>query len=140
MGDRLVAIRDGLGALAEIEYAPLTDSSVYAIGARAPYPQVTVTDPIRVVRRVGSGPTADALHFVSLRYGDLRFDRLRRAESRLAWRESTDESSGLVTTESSRQDWPLQGLADTTVSAGPTARSSQGRSTSMKSPRDLPRG
>ena len=90
---------------------------MYEIGARAPYPQSTVIDPIRVVSRVGSGPSADALRFVSLRYGSMRFDRLRRLNLGFAWRESTDESSGLVTTESSRQDWPMQGLADATVRA-----------------------
>ena len=117
LGDRVVEIRDGLGALTEIEYAPLTSSDVYEIGARAPYPQATVVDPIRVVRRVASGPTAGALRAVSLRYGSMRFDRLRRLNLGFAWRESTDESTGIVTTETSHQDWPLQGLADTTVRA-----------------------
>src|SRR5262249_52413081 len=113
LGDRVIEIRDGLGAPIEIEYAPLTSSEVYAIGARAPWPQATVLAPIRVVRRVGSGPTADALHTVALRYGSMRFDRLRRLNLGFAWRESTDESTGIVTTETSHQDWPLQGLADT---------------------------
>ena len=117
LGDRVSEIRDGLGALTEIEYAALTSPEVYEIGSRAPWPQATVVDPIRVVRRVGSGPTVDALHTVSLRYGSMRFDRLRRLNLGFAWRESTDESTGIVTTETSHQDWPLQGLADTTVRA-----------------------
>ena len=69
LGDRVVSIRDGLGAITRVEYAPLTDPDVYEIGARAPYPQSTVIDPIRVVRRVASGPSADTLRSLSLRYG-----------------------------------------------------------------------
>jgi len=112
LGDRIVAITDGLGAQIEIEYAPLTDPTVHEIGVRATHPEWSVVDARPVVRRFGVGTSAGTLRWTALRYGGLRADRRRRTELGFAWRSSEDVSSGLVTTVQYRQDWPLQGLVD----------------------------
>ncbi len=111
-GDRIVSITDGLGAAIAIEYAPLSDGSVYERGAPATFPEQRVTDARPVVRRFAVGANAAALRWSRLRYGGLRVDLRRRAELGFAWRETEDESSGIATTIRARQDWPLHGLVD----------------------------
>src|SRR5262249_60859467 len=63
LGDRVVAIQDGLGALTRIEYAPLSDGDVYELGARPPYPQIAIAHPTPALPPPAPRPTPPPLHF-----------------------------------------------------------------------------
>ena len=49
--DFISSITDGLGSQTEVEYKPITDSSIYTKGTGAAYPVVDVQEPIYVVSR-----------------------------------------------------------------------------------------
>lgn len=120
VADLLTRIVTGLRAATTIDYAPLTDASVYTKGSGSSYPVVDLQAPLYVVshtRTEGAGTTLNSTY----RYGSLRAEVGGRGLLGFGWQETTQTETGLTIRTDYRQDWPYTGLPNRIVKTHPGA-------------------
>jgi len=105
---RITRITNGLGAQVEIDYKPLTDASIYAKASGATYPVQEVQGAIPVVSEFRQSNGLGGFQRTSYFYSGLRSDA-KRGSLGFASIRTTDLGTGLTTTTSYRQVFPLTG-------------------------------
>ncbi|HUP91336.1 MAG TPA: RHS repeat-associated core domain-containing protein [Solimonas sp.] len=107
--EQVIRITDGLGAQISIEYASLTDPTVYAKGSGSTYPIMDVQTPMKVVKSYtmtnGVGGTNVRRHF----YRGLKVHQRGLGTLGFSQCEETDEARGIRTVTQYRQDFPYVG-------------------------------
>lgn len=111
--NRIVAIKDGLGATTRIEYTPITRDSVYTPGAPVSYPIREDRRPQHVVSNVhkdsGSDTPSDHAHF-SYQYSGNRLDLSGRGSLGFHSFVTLDHQTGLFKYQFLTQSFPMTGL------------------------------
>lgn len=109
--DLLISITDGLGDKTQITYKPLTDNSIYTKGTDAG-PSGTEKDlqvAAYVVAQVDSDDGIGGQNSTTYKYGGLKANFKGRGSLGFAWREETDQQTGIVQRTEYRQDFPYIG-------------------------------
>ncbi|MCL6270738.1 FG-GAP-like repeat-containing protein [Sansalvadorimonas sp. 2012CJ34-2] len=114
--DRLITITDGLGLTTNLEYKPLTDSSVYTKGTGASWPIRDIQAPIYVVSKVTQDDGVGGTRDFSYLYGDARSSLRGRGFQGFGWIESKDHLTNITTRREYEQSFPLTGRVKRTVS------------------------
>ena len=115
--DFVSSITDGFGNSVAIQYAPLTDSTVYTTcpvnpqcPAAAQFPIVEVQPAAHVVKSFTGTDGVGGLFTVSQKYTGLRVHMQGRGLLGFAAQESIDSRTGIKTTTTFRQDFPYIGF------------------------------
>jgi YD repeat-containing protein len=112
--NRLVAVKDGLGAETRIEYTPITRDSVYTPGVPVSYPIREDRRPQSVVSDIykdsGSDNPADHAHF-SYQYSGNRLDLSGRGPLGFHSFVTLDHQTSLFKYQFLTQSFPMTGLA-----------------------------
>lgn len=110
--DRIHQVRNGLGALASVNYVEALAAGVVRKSGNltAAYPTQYPMAPGKIVSelRVSNGVSSDRR--ISYRYLDPAFDAIGRGALGFAQVVETDELAGIMTTRGYRQDWPFVGM------------------------------
>lgn len=109
--DMMTSLSPGLGSVININYKPLTNSSIYTRGFGAIYPVFDATSPIYVVSAANL-PNGLGFGYVSMkyRYGSLKGSLNGRGFLGFGWQEVIDGESNVVVRTDYRQDWPYIGM------------------------------
>ncbi|MBA5689970.1 NBR1-Ig-like domain-containing protein [Rugamonas apoptosis] len=119
--DRIVSVTNGLGSTSAVEYVDGLPSGVVSQSGHAgfSYPLHAVGSTGKVVSRLRAGNGVSSERTVRYRYLDAVADLSGRGTHGYAQIESTDEQTGIVTTDHYRLDWPYSGmLSSSTVVSG----------------------
>ena len=110
MSVRISSIEDGMNVVQNIQYKPLTDSSVYTKGSGASYPDQDIQYAQYVVSEQsttdGLNGTARIIHH----YGQARINHTGRGNLGFGWTEATNEQTGLVTRINYFQNHPFTNM------------------------------
>lgn len=109
--DLLISITDGLGDKTQINYKPLTDDSIYTKGTDAG-PLGTERDlqvAAYVVAQVDSDDGIGGQNSTTYTYGGLKANLKGRGSLGFAWRQETNQQTGIVQRTEYRQDFPYVG-------------------------------
>jgi RHS repeat-associated protein len=142
-GDRLVSVTDGLQNVSSFAYLPMSDTTVYARGSGATFPELDISGSRALVRTLTVTPAGATQYNHTFKYGTARVHtqgrrpvdeddaaitdgrKRRRDFLGVATREITDSRNGIFTVKTYRQDFPYIGApAIVTVkqSTAPTAK------------------
>ncbi|HMP05226.1 MAG TPA: FG-GAP-like repeat-containing protein, partial [Lacipirellulaceae bacterium] len=108
------AIVDGYGNRIELDYAPLTDESVYSPGTGAQYPVNDLRGPLYVVAEHRMSDGLGGLYKVRHHYAGARAHLQGRGFLGFETVEVTDTRSGLRSLTRYRQDFPFIGQVEAT--------------------------
>lgn len=108
--DLVAKITNGLGAIVEIDYKRLTDSSVYTKGTSAVYPDQDVQAPLSVVSEQRTTDGAGGLRRVVYEYSEARLQLRGRGSQGFAKRVATDLATGVREETRFHQYFPMSGL------------------------------
>jgi RHS repeat-associated protein len=112
VGDLTTSVSDGFGNYVTVDYAPLTDSSVYTKGTGATYPEVDVQAPMLAVKSYVANDGAGSTYTVSESYSGLQANLQGRGLEGFASRAETDSRTGITTTSVFNQLYPKTGTVD----------------------------
>jgi len=117
--DSLKSVVNGLGGKVDIQYAPLTDSSVYTKGTGTPSGMLEVLNPTYVVKSYQETPSTGVVYDYDYHYTALRKTTDGRGSAGFA---SVERTAGdVVTTYEYNQAWPLTNTVKrTTIETGNT--------------------
>ncbi len=107
--DLFQSIQDGYGNRVEIDYAPLTDASVYTAGQGAKYPVNDMRGPLYVVSRHRQSDGRGGMHEILHKYSGARAHLTGRGFLGFESVEMTDTRSGVSSDTRYRQDFPFVG-------------------------------
>jgi hypothetical protein len=124
-GDRLVSITDGLQNVTTFAYLPMSDTTVYAKGATALYPDRDVGGSVPLVRSLTRSPAGAVAYSTDYKYGGARVNPQGRGFLGMGTREVTDNRNGIFSTTTFRQDFPYIGAPDTVTVKQSTAQNAQ---------------
>ncbi|MBX7144917.1 MAG: hypothetical protein K1X79_10735 [Oligoflexia bacterium] len=106
---RIATITNGFGAQIHINYALLTDSSVYTKSTDAVYPVMDLQPATRVVSSTSMSDGLGGLSTHTFHYQGLKYNHQRRESLGFSVVSETDDETGIVTTTYYRQDAPFIG-------------------------------
>jgi RHS repeat-associated protein len=109
--DLVSAVTDGFGNTVGLQYAPMTDSSVYTKGAAAAFPDMSVQIPLYVVKQYSSSDGIGGTYAVTNSYSDARINLHGRGYLGFASRTEVDSRTGIRSNWTYRQDFPFVGQA-----------------------------
>jgi hypothetical protein len=118
-GDRIIAATTGLGAKYVVNYAALSDTSVYAGGGNS-YPKVSITAPLYVVSSVVSPDGTGGTKTTKYWYQSLYSDSAGRGLLGFGFTTATQVESGIETNTYYDNDFPNNNIPSmVTMSRGP---------------------
>lgn len=108
--DLMNSVTNGLGAATSISYKPLTDSTVYTKASTGIYPVVDIQAPMYVVSSVSSSNGIGGNYVSNYNYVGAKSHLTGGGFLGFNQTINTDVQTGIVSTTTYRQDYPLQGL------------------------------
>ncbi len=115
--DLLTGITDSLGRVTSIDYAPLTDGTVYTKGTGAAFPEQDIQSPLYVVKAVSQDDGVGGQAVTSYSYSGARLHLQGRGFLGFAEIAATDEQTGIVTTTAYEQVFPYIGEVKSSTQA-----------------------
>jgi len=112
--DLAVNITNGLGISIDIDYKPLTDSSVYTKGSSATYPDQDIQNPMYVVSQSRTDNGVGSQNTLDYTYAGAKANLHGRGFLGFASRIVEDASTGTIVTTNFRQDFPFTGIVSST--------------------------
>ena len=112
MSVRISNIDNGASITRNIQYKPLTDSSVYERGTDATYPEQDIQYPQYVVSEHSTTDGLDATTTITYKYGGARVNLNGRGNLGFDWTESTNTRTGLVSHVNYYQSHPYTGMVN----------------------------
>jgi RHS repeat-associated protein len=107
---RITKIEDGFGKVYTINYAPLTDSTIYTKDGTAPFPKLDLQVALDVVSSFSLSDGLGGASVTSYKYAGLTYDLTKRAGGGFKKMEVKDHESGITTTTWFSQVSPFEGL------------------------------
>lgn len=108
--DLLITITNGLGDQTNVSYKPLTDNSIYTKGTDAVAGvEKDIQAPAYVVTKVDIDDGVGGQNSITYKYGGLKASINGRGLLGFAWREETNQQTGIVKRTEYRQDFPYIG-------------------------------
>jgi hypothetical protein len=104
--DLLTSVTDSLDRVSTIDYAPLTEGTVYAKDSNAVFPVVDVRAPLYVVKSVSSDDGVGGQKVTSYSYAGAKVHVQGRGFRGFRQMTATDEQTGIVTTTDYSQVFP----------------------------------
>jgi len=108
------AITNGLGISIDIDYKPLTDSSVYTKGVSASFPEQDLQNAMYVVSQSRTDNGVGSQNTLNYTYAGAKVDLSGRGFLGFASRTVEDASTGTIVTTNFRQDFPFTGVVSST--------------------------
>jgi FG-GAP-like repeat/Insecticide toxin TcdB middle/N-terminal region len=115
IGDLLVSITTGTGAVTSLTYLPLTNSSVYSKGSNASYPVQDIEAAIYVISRVDASNGVGGAFSSTYSYAGAKADVSGRGFLGFGETSVTDLQTNIVQTTIFNQIFPYIGLAGVTT-------------------------
>ncbi|MEO3430489.1 toxin TcdB middle/N-terminal domain-containing protein [Pelagibius sp. CAU 1746] len=113
--DLLTSITDSLGRTSTLDYAPLTDATVYAKDSDAVFPVVDIQAPLYVVKSVSSDDGVGGQKVTSYSYAGAKVHVQGRGFRGFRQMTATDQQTGIVTTTDYSQVFPTTAQVLTSV-------------------------
>lgn len=111
LSDLILVHKPGLGSQVEVQYQPLTRSSVFTKSTGSVYPVQDILAPMYVVSQVKGSNGVGGVRTSNYTYGGLKGELgTGRGLLGFAWMQTTDADSGVSVKTEYRQDWPYTGL------------------------------
>ncbi len=107
-------ITNGLGVSLEVDYKPLTDSSVYTKGSTATYPEMDIQSPMYVVSQSRTDNGVGSQNTLNYTYAGAKADLSGRGYLGFAKQTVMDAVTGTSVETNFRQDFPFTGLVSST--------------------------
>jgi len=127
-GERLTSAVDGLGNQVAFSYLPMTNSTVYAKGTGAVFPNRDYRGTAPLVHTMQISPAGGTSYTLTHKYADARVHAQGRSFLGMGRREITDSRNGMFIAETYRQDFPYVG-SPATVTVKQSANGSTIQST-----------
>ncbi|MEO3430490.1 toxin TcdB middle/N-terminal domain-containing protein [Pelagibius sp. CAU 1746] len=113
--DLLASITDSLGRVSTLDYAPLTEATVYAKDSDAVFPVVDIQAPLYVVKSVSSDDGVGGQKVTSYSYAGAKVHVQGRGFRGFRQMKATDQQTGIVTTTDYSQVFPTTAQVLTSV-------------------------
>ena len=114
-GERIAKITNGMGAIAQITYKPLTDASVHTRASGSAYPRIAIQSPMYVVSLVSSSDGLGGVRQVEHSYSGALLDLAGRGFLGFASHTEFDRGTRIRQVSNFRQDFPYIGMPSTVV-------------------------
>lgn len=114
-GERIAKITNGMGAITQITYKPLTDASVHTRALGVVYPTIAIQSPMYVVSLVSSSDGLGGVRQVEHSYSGALLDLAGRGFLGFASHTEFDRGTRIRQVSNFRQDFPYIGMPSSVV-------------------------